>query len=105
MDPKMSKIAERFPTLKGAPGVRPFSPSELDEWAHSLDGGNDESARMAAHAARFMVTLYKPGSSWRVGRFDLVQAYIDWDSAHWTAFTTWASKPYDPYGKYNAFPQ
>jgi len=114
--PKMTALAQSFPTLEIAPGVEPFDPDRLDEWASS-----GAPSHGALYAARFILAVWagragrmgkarksrkKDGwhgewsfslvTPWRCGPFDVVDALGTWDWHHRNAFVAWAQGPWWP---------
>lgn len=85
----LSALAESFPTLVRAPGVRPFDAEVLDLWA---SGPAPSSG--AFHAAAFVLNIFNCRAPWAVGRFDVVAAMNVWDAAHRNAFLNWAKAPW-----------
>ncbi|MBX3468651.1 MAG: hypothetical protein KF878_17390 [Planctomycetes bacterium] len=85
----LSLLAESFPTLRRAPGVRPFDSEALDAWA---SGPAPSSG--AFHAAAFVLNVFNCRAPWAVGRFDVVAAMSAWDAAHRQAFLAWARAPW-----------
>ena len=87
--PRMTNLARTFPSLQGAPGVRPWNPEELDRWAASV----------AAHGERvtasFILAVWNR-SEWPSGPFDVMVALRVWDLPHREAFLAWASDPWWP---------
>jgi hypothetical protein len=61
----LSALAESFPSLRGAPGVRPFNAAALAAWADDIHNGPprprsdmEEAAALAGHSsARFVLSL------------------------------------------------
>lgn len=86
---ELSLLAESFPTLRRAPGVRPFDAETLDAWA---SGPAPSSG--AFHAAAFVLNIFNCRAPWAVGRFDVVAAMNVWDAAHRNAFLNWARAPW-----------
>ena len=88
--PDLSALAESFPSLRGAPGVRPFQAEALSRW---LGDSEDASTRAAV---AFVLAVYD-APSWRARLpFDVVEALQRWDAAHSTAFMAWAERPWVP---------
>lgn len=85
----LTLLAESFPTLCRAPGVRPFDAEVLDTWA---SGPAPSSG--AFHAARFVLAVFNNRAPWQCGRFDIVEAMWTWDAAHRQAFLGWARAPW-----------
>lgn len=112
----MVKLCLTFPTLQRAPGIQPWNPEELDEWACSA------ASHGGVYAARFILAVWsgrmgrlgdKPRKTpekdnwyghwrfnldthWRCGPFDVVDAMSTWDHEHKMAFLLWAQKPWYP---------
>lgn len=84
-DNLMSSIAETFPTLNGAPGVRPFDPTRLKRWAR--EGGHGSGS---IHAFRFVMEVAREHHA--LGAFDVVKAVGTWDQAHRAALAAWVAK-------------
>lgn len=91
VDAHMSDLAECFPCLVNKPGVRPWDPERLDEWA-------DQSGATASelYTARFVLHLWDGKHLWRCGRFDLLDALDFWDQVHRAAFISWVLDPWWP---------
>lgn len=85
----LAALVESFPTLRRAPGVRPFDAEALDAWA---SGPAPSSG--AFHAARLILAVYNNRAPWQCGRFDVVEAMSTWDAAHRRAFLAWAQAPW-----------
>jgi len=115
---RMTKLCHTFPTLshKKIPGIYPWKPEELDEWACS-----GVPSHGALFAARFVLAVWsgragkvgKPrripedkafngdwrfpvDTAWRCGPFDVVDALGTWDAAHREAFIDWVRDPMWP---------
>ena len=89
LDERMTALAEGFPTLCGAPGVRPWSASKLCDWACSPEPGSGALA-----AAQFVLSVWDAERDWRCGLFRLTQAVGAWDNKHRAAFRAWAASPW-----------
>lgn len=104
----MSCLAETFPMLRGRRGVRPFDPEALDEMAAGPEG-----TTALRGAARFVLGVWnratlrglcrdKHGNRsalktyWRVGPFDLFEAWSVWDGEHRRAAQAWMNAPFWP---------
>lgn len=90
--PRMARLramCSSFPALEGAPGIEPWEPDVLDEWAAGPDG---ESG--ARHAAAFVLELWDSRARWRVGVFEFVVAMRQWDEQNRQAFLAWAKTPW-----------
>lgn len=87
---RMTELAESFPCLRGARGVRPFDPGELNRWA----------AGPASHGERvtasFILAVWDSSTEWEAGRFDLMEALNVWSPSHRVPFLEWASDPWWP---------
>ncbi len=83
-------IAVRFPSLNDAPGVMPWSPNELDEWAAGL--GRD---KQAVHAARYILGKWNPSFDWECGKFDPRSALESWDRSHRMIFLDQVTRQLD----------
>ena len=86
----MTGLARTFPCLRGAPGVSPWEPAELDRWAA---GPASHGERVTA---RFMLAVWDAATDWEAGRFDLMEALHVWSPSHREAFLEWASDPWWP---------
>lgn len=87
----MLALARSFPTLGAAPGLSPWEPEALDDWACGPVPGSG-----AFHAARFVLAVWRPYGVWECGTFDVMRALAVWDRTHRGAFLTWASDPWWP---------
>jgi len=87
---RMTKLAQNFPSMEGAPGVDPWDAAELNRWAA---GPASHGERLAA---RFLLAVWAPGTEWEAGRFDVVEAFGVWDQQHREAFLKWARDPWWP---------
>lgn len=84
---RITALARSFPTLaRQAEGLDPWDPDKFEHWAC---GPVPSSG--AAHAARFILALWRPHGAWRCGPFLVVPAMGTWDAAHRAAFATWAA--------------
>jgi hypothetical protein len=88
---KMEQFVQTFASLRNAPGMLPWDALALDQWA---------SGSAISHgtlcAARFVLSVWDPGTKWRCGRFDLTEALRCWDPAHHVAFLRWVAAPWWP---------
>lgn len=82
-------LAQSFPCLWNAPGIRPWVPLEFDEWASSGSPSHGEVC-----TARFLLAVWDPNNNWKSGRFDLMDSLRNWDPLHRQAFLEWASNPW-----------
>jgi hypothetical protein len=87
---RIAELARTFPSLAGAPGVKPWEPETLDSWAATVASSGER------HAARFILAVWDPGYVWDCGRFDLMEALAAWDEAHRRALLAWAAEPWWP---------
>jgi hypothetical protein len=88
---RMEELALSFPTLEGRPGVTPWEPDELDQWA-----SGPAPSHGGLCAARFVLAVWDPRHTWQCGRFDLMEALGCWDTNHRGAFVHWAGQPWWP---------
>ncbi len=79
---RLPSLARRFPCLKGAPGLEPFSPQILHHWALS-----EPKDSQAGHAARLILNLAGSGP-WEP--FDVIAAISVFDAANRDVFVNWA---------------
>ena len=70
-------IALKFSSLNDAPGLMPWSPNQLDEWAADL--GRD---KQAVHAVRYILEKWNPSFDWECGKFNAHTALECWDRSH-----------------------
>ena len=87
---RMTELAESFPCLRGARGVDPFEPKELNRWA---TGPASHGERVTAS---FILAIWDSSTEWEAGRFDLMEALNVWPHDHRAAFLKWASEPWWP---------
>lgn len=78
---KFLGLATRFPSLKDAPGVMPWNPLLLDEWAMEYPGN-----RQALHSVRYLLWRWNSRFQWECGSFALRNALTEWDLLHRRAF-------------------
>jgi len=106
---RMSVIAERFPSLQRAAGVRPWNAQKLAQWAVS---GHSHGEVLAA---RFVLNVWNGAGYWPwddekdpplgtwtdddgklrpvlLHAFDLFEAKGTWDEAHQRAFAAWVAE-------------
>ena len=90
----MTALALIFPTLvrrrRPAPGVDPWDPGELEDWACGPAPGSG-----ARGSARFLLGVWAPHGQWRCGCFTLAD-FAAWDSRHRDVFLEWARRPWWP---------
>jgi hypothetical protein len=87
---RMTELALRFPSMRGAPGVNPWDPEKLVYWGA---GGASSGER---RTARFLLTVWNRYAEWEIGRFDIFEALNVWDLPHREAFLLWAADPWWP---------
>lgn len=75
---RMSKIAERFPTLRNVPGVRPFD----EELLRAQDGGHGQQL-----AIQFVLNVWNADNPFNVG-----EARHTWDDPHRQAFAAFVAQ-------------
>lgn len=85
----MSALCATFPSIRAAPGVRPWDPDALARW-----GGATGSADGARESVAFVLSVWSPDHA-----FDLSRALAVWDATHRAAFLAWASDPWWPLRK------
>jgi hypothetical protein len=88
---RMTALAESFPTLRDADGVRPWDAQRLEAWLLSGAPGHGASC-----AGRFVLSVWNSYDEWRSGRFDLHEALGCWDDKHRRAFLAWSVQPWWP---------
>lgn len=88
---RISTLVESFPALSGAPGVRPWDATDLDEWAAGGEPGHG-----AICAAQFVLSVWNPKLTWSCGKFDLHEALGTWDEKNTEAFQSWINEPWWP---------
>lgn len=88
---RVSRLAKSFPSLRRTPGVEPWEPMLLDEWAASSVISHGELC-----AAQFLLAVWDNKGDWNCGNFDLMEALSVWDIEHRVAFLSWASQPWWP---------
>ena len=90
------KFLESFPSLAQWSSVaqaakRPWDAERFDKWAAGPCPGHG-----ALEAARFVLSVWNPGTQWKCGRFNLHEALWCWDHAHKEAFLRWCAEPFWP---------
>jgi hypothetical protein len=89
-DLRMTGLALRFPSLRRAPGVEPWNPCALDDWAPSASSGE-------LWAASFLLwAVWNADGPWRTPPFRLRDAWAVWDDGHRAAASSWLREPYFP---------
>ena len=84
---KIGELAKAFPTLNNAP-LQPWNAETFDSWACEQGGSGLQ------HAARFVLAVWAIDATWRIGRFDAMNALAAWDETHRKAFAAWCSSPW-----------
>ena len=91
---RMTALSLSFPELarrgSPAPGVQPWDPAVLEEWACGPTPGSGALA-----AARFMLGVWNDAAPRRCGPFTLAD-FAAWDRAHREAFLAWAQARWWP---------
>ena len=100
----MSQLASSFPSLAGAPGVRPWDQNALLSWLCTEGLSHGELL-----AARFVLGVWNPSTKWddiareeglpfpgHAVRFDFFEAAGVWDRNHLAAFAAWVDAPFFP---------
>lgn len=88
----LAQLARAFPSLRrGAPpGLVPWEPRALDDWAAS-----DHRTATERHAMSFVLWVSDPDAT-RAVPFSLARALQHWDRPHRAVFTVWSSAPWWP---------
>ncbi len=84
---RMTLLAESFPALQRAPGVRPWRAGDLDGWSSVCSSGE-------LHAVRFVLHVWNSHHEWDCGPFEVVKAYQVWDEGNRAAFARWVEDPW-----------
>jgi hypothetical protein len=93
----MAALGRLFPSMRGVPGVEPWSVEDLIAWCNS---GAPTSG--SGWAARFLLAVWNPGTDWTEfglpgrGKFDLMEAWSCWDEPHQSAALQWLEAPFWP---------
>ena len=96
-DVRILQLVESLPSLAEAMDIdgmlaKGWDPGALDAWA-----GSDPGVTAAAqHAARFVLSVWNPTTTWSCGRFGVHAALSVWDLEHREAFLLWAARPWWP---------
>lgn len=88
----LAQLARAFPSLRrgAAPGLVPWDPRALDDWAAS-----DHRTATERHAISFVLWVSDPDAT-RAVPFSLARALQHWDRPHRAVFTVWSSAPWWP---------
>jgi len=82
-------LAKLFPSLRGSPGIAPWKPEELDQWAAS--GGPSSGT---AAVVRFLFAVWNGSEDhWKVGPFRLADLH-NFDINALAVFQAWAADPF-----------
>lgn len=85
----MTALARQFPALRKAPGVDPWHPETLDEWAASGIASSGERI-----VVRFLLAVWNGSEDyWKSGAFRL-RDLNQLDEANFEAWRTWANRPF-----------
>lgn len=84
---KMLELALTFPCMQGAPGLDPFNPDVLSQWA---SGRASHGERVTAS---FLLAVWDRDSDW-AGYLDVMEALEVWPPSHREPFLRWASDPW-----------
>ncbi|MCY2987131.1 MAG: ParB/RepB/Spo0J family partition protein [Planctomycetota bacterium] len=85
---RLTRVAETFPSLKGAPGVSPWNAEKLFHCIGPMSHGE----RLAA---LFCLHVWNPGKSpWEKKPFNLFEAVNVWDPQHLDALRAWLNRPF-----------
>ena len=87
---RMTELARGFPAMRGARGIDPWEPAELNRWAAGPASHGER------HTVRFLLAVWDPSTAWEAGRFDVLEALRVWDLKHRAAFLQWAADPWWP---------
>ncbi len=81
---RITKLANSFPSLIGAPGLQPWSPSAFKRWSESVASGGER------RAASFVLSVWNHYEN----EFDMNDALAGWDDDHRRAFAAWVQNPW-----------
>lgn len=104
---RMTLLCESFPVLRHADGVRPWDQHKFAAWATGSRASGWSPSAATRLAAAFVLGVWnglanpKEGDWWnerpyRVGRFDVVEAFQRWDEDQQAAFIAWCEAPFFP---------
>ena len=93
---EFGRLALAFPALtalhrdgRSVPGIQPWAPERLDNWAR----GNDNPAVLIA--VQFVLAIFDLEKKWKVGRFDLFTAASRLSGKpDWQPIAEWAAEPW-----------
>jgi hypothetical protein len=86
---RLRLLAQEFPALWNAPGVRPWDALAFEAWAASGKLSHGELC-----CARFLLSVWDSNHKWKCGHFDVMDALRVWDQLHRKAFLDWAEDPW-----------
>lgn len=86
---RLKALAHTFPSLWDAPGISPWDPHALDEWASDVG-----LPPVPSFSAQFVLAVCDPWLAWDSGPFDLMEAMAAWDAEHRAAFLEWVRNPW-----------
>lgn len=85
----ISILARQFPALKKAPGLDPWDPAILDEWAAS-----DRQSTGTRAVVRFLLAVWNGSPDfWKCGPF-LIRDLESLDDENLEVWKTWAARPF-----------
>lgn len=85
----ISILAKQFPVLKKAPGLDPWNPTTLDEWAAS-----DRQSPGTRAVVRFLLSVWNGSPDvWKSGPF-LMRDLERLDDENLEVWKTWAARPF-----------
>ena len=82
-------LAQNFPSLWNAHGIRPWNALTFNLWA--AEGGLSHGELCTA---RFLLSVWDTDGNWSAGKFCIMEALRVWDQTHRTAFLEWAADPW-----------
>ena len=100
---RMDLLCQAFPSLRRAPRWEglPTPAIAFARWA-----SGPRCTHAGRQAAAFALSVWNGGTpddggwwnegKYRVGRFDVVEAFSSWDQAHRAAFLSWCNGPFWP---------
>lgn len=88
---KMTALAITFPAItRDTPGVAPFAPEILDEWAATTP----RLRQKTLVSVRFILSAWSSTKQWKVGPFSLIDFYHHSDHRHWKALGLFCKNPF-----------